>query len=202
MERVSLGVTGGVPLGRVTPGHSVDKEESRRYTLGPSVDLSLTGKWSVTVNPLYKRTGSTVAYPAYFFDPGPDSAVQFGNQPSRMRSHSLELPVIGKYQFGRDHSRWRPFVGTGFAFQTAWQEASNRYVTRAKDTGALTFFDNTFSRRTATDTGVILSTGLTFRRGPLQFSPEIRYTRWGSASPARNRHQADALLTIRFGGKR
>lgn len=198
--RFSFGVTGGVPLGQMTPGGSfLFNEESRRYTFGPSVDLSLTSKLSVTVNPLYKRTGNSWNGGFYFYDPGPESPLQYSNQSVRSRAHSLELPVIGKYHFGDGESRWRPFVGAGFAFQTAWMQESNQLVTRDKASGELFFQNFTSERRTSTDTGVVASAGLSFRQGPLVFMPEIRYTRWGSASPARDRHQADALLTIRFG---
>lgn len=186
-------------MGRITPETVfLRSEESRRYTFGPSVDLSLTGKWSVTVNPLYKRTGGSSSAVPFLFIPSPESPFQYLNQSTRSRAHSLELPVIGKYRFG---GRWHPFVGTGFAFQTAWQSTEGRFVTRNAETGALTFSDFQSDRRTQTDTGVVLSTGFAFRRGPLEFSPEIRYTRWGTASPARDRQQADALLTIRFGGR-
>ena len=201
--RFSFGVTGGVPLGRISSdSNSFSSEESRRYTIGPAVDLSLTSKLSVSANLLYKRTGSSTGNLFYnrFFDSGPDSAFQYGvSSAARFRAHSLELPVIGRYHFGREGSRWRPFLGTGFAFQTAWQQTNSRFLVRNKETTALTFSDIRSNRRTPTDTGVVANMGLTFKKGPLVFVPEIRYTRWGSASPARDRHQADALLTLRFG---
>jgi hypothetical protein len=198
--RFSFGVTGGVPLGRMTAWNSaLSHDESRRYTFGPSVDLSLTDKLSITVNPLYKRLGNTWSGGISLIDPGPDIAFQYSNRFVSSRAHSLELPVIGKYHFGDGERRWRPFVGAGFAFQTAWMKESSELVTRDKATGELSFQSFTSERRTSTDTGVVASAGLSFRQGPLVFLPEIRYTRWGSASSARDRHQADALLTIRFG---
>ena len=77
----------------------------------------------------------------------------------------------------------------------------SRFVSRDKESGQLYFSNFSTRTNTSTDTGVVLSTGASFRRGPLEFSPEIRYTRWGSVTAARDRQQADALLTIRFGGR-
>lgn len=201
--RFSFGVTGGVPLGDMMPSRSgFFHEESRRYTLGPAFDLSLNSKLSVTVNPLYKRTGYSTLPFSGFIDLGPDVPFQYMYGPERMRAHSLELPVIGKYHFGNNESRFRPFVGAGFAFQTAWYTTERSFTTRDVQTGALSFSDTKTERRTSTDTGVVLSTGFEFAHGPLRFTPELRYTRWGSASPTRDRQQTDALLTIRFGNRR
>lgn len=200
--RVSFGVTGGVPLGRISPdSYRYFPDESRRYTVGPAVDLSLTSKLSVSANLLYKRTGSSKNFLVDgFFDPGPESLIEYGyRQSARFRAHSLELPVIGRYHFGREGGRWRLFLGTGFAFQTAWQQQNSHVVVRNKETTTLTFSDVRSEQRTPTDTGVVANMGLTFRQDPLVFVPELRYTRWRSVSPTRDKHQADALLTIRFG---
>jgi Outer membrane protein beta-barrel domain len=204
-SRFSFGVTGGVPLGRMTPKYAFH-DESRRYTVGPTVDVSLSANFSVSAGLLYKRRGLSFGgggNQSFFFDTPVDVPFQYTAIATGVRSHSLELPVLAKYHFGNQSRRWRPFAGTGFAFQTAFDSNVSSYFVRNKESGKVDFVRYKDSdRRRPTDTGVILSSGISFKKGPFEFSPELRYTRWGSSGSSRNRHQADALLTIRFGGKR
>jgi hypothetical protein len=180
----------------MTPSNSVANSETRRYTIGPTVEISLTDRIAVNVNPLYRRAGSS----ASLFSSFSDVAIPYESVRSiwRTRAHSLELPVIGKYYFGDSRRLWRPFAGAGFSFQTAWQSIQGFTAMRDRDTDIVrTNFFNT-DQRTATDAGAVFNTGIILKRGRFQFAPEIRYTRWGSASPVRGRHQADALFSIRF----
>ncbi len=184
--RFEFGVTGGVALNKRT---QIVRDESRRYTFGPVVEVSLVKPITVYVNPLYRRSGWSF---------GPTEIVPAAGQlildTVRSRSHSLELPVIGKYSFRNTSRRWRPFVGSGFSFRTAWITSENRVIARDPETNALRIMDSKHSGRTGTDNGVVVSTGIAFRHGRIQFVPELRYTRWSNP----NRHQGDFLFSIRF----
>ena len=190
-SRFTLGITGGVPLGSITS--SAGREESKRYTFGPLLEISFTEHITVAVNPLYKRTGWS--FPPYS---GVTPEVEFRFDGTRSRSHSLELPVIGKYSFGAANRRWRPFLGSGFAFQAAWQRTETRGSLRNLETNMVQSLDLGSELRTPTDVGAVASAGISLRRGRFAFVPEIRYKRWGSSSSARSRHQADFLFSIRF----
>lgn len=196
VPQFSFGLTAGVPFAGTAPS-GYWHDESKRYTIGPLLQASFTEHISIVVNPLYKRTGYSTG--AFNLLRDPEGPIRVVETSSRVRGHSLELPVMGKYTFRSADKVWRPFVQSGFSFQTAWQKTEGISILSNQQLNTSTSSPFTFERRTSTDAGAVFGAGVTLRRGRLQFSPEMRYTRWGSTfSPARGRHQGDFLLTIRF----
>lgn len=188
-QRFTFGVTGGVPLGRLTQYSS---DESKRYTFGLSVEAALNENVSLLFNPLYKRTGVS-----YQFGPVPTLfPPQILENVTRIRAHSFELPLIGKYTFGRASRSWRPFLGAGFAFQTAQQTIKTRQILLENEQRRS--FESRHDFRTNFDVGAVFSAGVTFRKGRFQYGPELRFTRWGAPGDTHPRNQAQALFQIRF----
>ncbi|MCC6538259.1 MAG: PorT family protein [Bryobacterales bacterium] len=196
--RFSPGVTLGVETGRMSGGFRSGGEESKRWTVGPAVDISLAGNWSVTINPHYKRLGNS-QHPIYLLPEAiPDGSTVFTHQ--RLRMHSLEAPVVGKYHFGAASRRVRLFAGTGYAFRVGWANA--RWTSSVRDGGAVRSQTANVNYRTSLDNGVVAALGAAIRRGPVIFTPELRYTRWGSVNDGWDRNQVEVLLTIRWGGRK
>lgn len=161
----SVGVKGG---GLFTdPAERAD--ESRRYVVGPSLEIGFGDRFGVELNALYSRFGA-------------------GSAGTSLRGHSVEFPALGKFYFADRRSEVRPYVSSGFAFRNIWFDdiRSNR-------------FGSTRINSTDPAVGAVVAGGVTFRTWKLKLSPEVRYTRWGGFnSPATNPNQLQGLLGIFF----
>jgi len=190
-QRFSYGVKGGVST--IEP--DTYNDESKRYIVGATVEYRLWRGFAVEGDFLYRRNG--VRFDASFTPVIPsngDSALVSITQ--RLRLDVFEFPVLGKYYFRRD-SKVQPFVLTGYSFRKAFANGDARTTTQ---NAAGTSTQNSHSSNwTPLDIGASFGTGLKWRVGPVSFSPEIRYTRWGShPSAGFSKNQADVLLGITF----
>ena len=197
-KHLSLGVTGGVPFNRMTSSVPFGPDESKRYTVGITIEAKLNEHVSVNFNPLYKRTGVR-----FGLLPNTNLVLLEGDQlvasSSQVRSHSLELPVIGKYTFRSGDRKVRPFLGAGFSFQTAWQRYDTNILIRnaARATQSTILMSDRF--RTPFDVGAVASAGVNIRQGWVTVAPEIRFTRYADAySLTHRRSQTEFLLSLRF----
>jgi outer membrane protein W len=99
-QTFSFGVKGG---GLFTdPAERLD--ESRRYVLGPSIEVGFSPRLAVEVNALYTRFGSSA----------------FNSGVRLIRGNLWEFPVLGKYHFSDRESAIRPYASSGFAFRNIW----------------------------------------------------------------------------------
>ena len=96
-QTLSLGVKGG---GRFTdPAERAD--ESRRYIVGPSLEVGFGRRVGLEVDALYSR-------------------FRAANAGEAVRGHSVEFPVLGKFYFADRQSAVRPYASSGFAFRNIW----------------------------------------------------------------------------------
>lgn len=153
-------------------------DNSRPATIGGSVEVKLPAGFTIEADLLYKRLRSS-------------SSVAFTNGVYNIdtKGDSLELPVIGKYYF-RPIRGWRPFVGTGWALRRTWQQTETR-----QNSGR-----DLLSRPSDIGVGAVASAGARYEYRRLKLAPELRYTRWGSASefPRRNPNQLELLFGVSF----
>ena len=96
---------------------------------------------------------------------------------------SLEFPLLGKYRLPGDEVR--PYVAAGVSFR------------RLSDLKAFVTGADPANR------GFVMAGGIQLKLGPVRLSPELRWTRWGSASGETgvlkyNRNQAEFLVGITF----
>lgn len=166
-QTFSFGVKGGGIF--TNPAERVD--ESRKYLVGPSVEMGLANRFGIEVNALYGRFGTTASGGA-------------------IRGNSWEFPVLGKYYFSDRGTVVRPFASAGFAFRNIWfdngREGSRLFQNRRVDS-------------TDPATGAVFGGGAGFRVWRLKLAPEVRYTRWGGYNyPSTNPNQVQALLGINF----
>jgi hypothetical protein len=96
----TFGVKGGVRTTDLLTGDLGD--ESKRYIVGPWVDLRLPFRFSLEVDALYQRSGYSASYA------NPLEATF-----TRERDDSWEFPVLAKYHM--PVSRLHPFAGIGMA---------------------------------------------------------------------------------------
>ncbi len=105
-QLLSFGVKGGVPLNdefQTSPGYNND---TKRYIIGPMLQLNLPFGLAVEADGLYKRVG----YSSNVTD-------VLGNAVNAVvRANSWEVPIVVKYHF-HGAPLIRPYVGGGYAIQ-------------------------------------------------------------------------------------
>jgi hypothetical protein len=188
--RFSFGALGGVRLSRGAPEGYHD--ESRRYTLGPAIEVSFGEHLAAEVDVLYKRFG----YSDFFaLTSGLPDNIPVAYDSARGRSHSVEIPVLGKYYFGARSSPGRFFVATGYSFQRSWTTSTSE-VLQTSPYATIESFNIPGSA--PTEVGAAFGAGWARKKGPLTFQPAFRYTHWGARFDAASRNQLEILLGLWF----
>ena len=193
----SVGAIGGIRVTNdiVGPvGSPPYPSESRRYVIGPTVELFLPWQLSIEFNALYRRTGFR-------------SRGEFvGFEESRYRANTWEFPILAKYRI--PFERVQPFFAAGYsprvmnghfdAFGLRYDFEANRFVTYERSASWSGFLTH----------GAVFGSGVELALKRLHFVPQVRYTRWSSdairQTPRRGvsagsaLNQVDLLLAITF----
>ena len=173
---MSVGALGGVPLiDRTTGG----REESRPYTIGPSIEVRFPGRLALEADALYQRLGNSFTFQLdnniTVIGAG---IVAFA---ARQRANVWEFPFLGKYYFRPRTSALQPFIGTGWAFRVAGIHESGKDTTVDSNGVAQTFsFQDHF--RSDAQVGATFAAGFRYRISRLDLLPQVRYTRWGGSN--------------------
>jgi len=193
-QHLAVGVKGGVPLldafeqTTSLPFFQHYTFNTKRYTVGPAVDVSLPLKLRFEADALYTRLDydSTVM--------GIDTLTR-----SATRANSWQFPLLLKKEIPVE--RVQPFGDIGYAL---------RHVSGTSHIVNIVF-PALITNQTVDSpelvhawvNGFVVGGGLAFQAGPLKFSPEVRYTRWADANLRStngafqsNLNQADFLLGI------
>lgn len=149
------------------------RPESKRYIVGPELELRLPLGFSAEFDALYRRFGYT----------GYSSSV-VGNSITRVRDNSWEFPLIAKFRlpFALGH----PFVGAGYAPRTVSGTAvsSGSYLSGLTQNPPASVYTNYSNQRSSASYplthGVVVVGGMEVRAGPILVSPQIRYVRWNA----------------------
>lgn len=188
---VSVGIKGGVPLTEAfntvsdaTRGYFSD---TRRYIVGPTVELNLPAGFGVEFDALYTRLNFSQNLVA--------SAV------AATSANSWEFPLLLKYKFAKGPVR--PFVDAGASF---------RHITGVKQ--ITSFITGSGSNQTSNPaefrdpnaTGFAFGAGIDLKLLIIKVSPEIRFTHWGTDNFVSgvqgllqtNRNQGQFLVGITF----
>jgi len=195
-QLVSIGVKAGVPFLDATRSG----DESRPYTIGPSVEVRLPAGFAIEFDALYRRLGntSTFGFPGITVI-GPAPTVSYASFfIDRLRGNSWEFPFLGKYYFRPRTAPWQPFIGTGWALRTiGLHEAFSETVT--DPTGASQLNSFRVNSRSDLGVGAVAAVGLRYRLGRIALLPEVRYTRWGSSDTfSVRKNEAAFLMGITF----
>lgn len=173
-QAVSFGVKGGANLTDAADRY----DESRRYVVGPSIEVRLPARFAIEGNALFNRFGAS-------------SSLQQGLATGRIRGNSWDFPVLGKYYFSGQSAGTRPFVSSGFAFRKIWFDDGDRRFGQRGTTP--------FGSSSEVGVGAVFGGGVSLKAWRLHVAPEFRYTRWGGNNyPVTNLNQAQVLLGIQF----
>ena len=143
--------------------------ESKRYIVGPRVDLHLPRNFSVEVDALYRNFGFT-GYEV--------STVM--NEIVRGRSNSWEFPLLIKYRYPA--FRAHPFIGAGYdpRFVRGTTVTNGSFVSGV--TSGVTTYTYLNNQQSTTSYpvshGAVVNGGMDFVVGPIHISPELRYIHW------------------------
>jgi opacity protein-like surface antigen len=151
---------------------------TRRFEVGPTVGFRLPLGFSVEGDALFKREGLSLG--------------QFGGF-SGLSTHSdsWQFPVMLRFTAG--HQPIAPVLGAG---------VSVRHINNFGDVPSYLFNSST----SANTVGFVAGGGVRFKVGPVDVTPEVRYTRWGGNSFSQsllnflplNRNEASFLVGITF----
>lgn len=167
-QSLSIGVIAGARLtDDVTPAVTA-KPQSPRFVVGPTLEVALPFHFAAEFDALFHRDD----YLAEWANP-------FGSANESERANSWEFPILLKYKL--PVSVANPFVEAGIAPRTI----SGTVSITGTQVDILTGQQSPVNFRNNTDwsasLGVVVGGGVRFGVRHLNFSPEIRYTRWTSA---------------------
>ena len=184
-QPIGLGVKIGVPLTDPYKDVSTFTSDTKKYIVGPMIELRLPAGLSIEGDALYNKTDLS----------GPLSAASslIG---SVVNADSWEFPVLLKYKFGPKTPGFsiRPYAEAGASF---------RYITGLSDLPAFITNGNGVDKN---NTGFTIGGGVEFKALFLRVSPEFRYTHWGSDTFTNglaniwqtNKNQGQFLVGISF----
>jgi Outer membrane protein beta-barrel domain len=161
-----------ISSGIFTPGQP-GSDESKRYIVGPTVELRLPWRLGIEFDALYRRFGYTFGYTLDFIYPESTTVTVRG------RANSWEFPVVAQYRLRKG----RPglHVGAGYAPQIVHgAETDSGYSINGLN--SITSFQHQETTNYGVTHGLVVSGGLDFEAGRLRISPELRYVRWQSPS--------------------
>jgi hypothetical protein len=135
--------------------------ESKRYNVGPSVELRLPRRFAVEFDALYSRFGYRTA----------NSDILGGSYSETARANTWEFPMLAKYRPGL------PYVLAGYSPRLT----SGRFHSTGFNVGvAGGRYDFSGDSDYRVTHGLVLGGGIEFGRGRLRLSPEARYVRWNA----------------------
>jgi len=182
-QGLSFGVTGGAPL----LDRAIQIDESRPYTVGPSLEVRLPASFAIEADALYQRVGNSSAGAEYF-------GAIFVSYFDRWRGNVWEFPVLGKY-YCHSHAGWQPFVGAGLA--PRWLSRQEDLSELSNQNGAVQPLAFHYSGWRLTG-GVVAAAGIRIHTGRVAWLPQFRFTRWGGSGTLTQPNEASFLLGLRF----
>ena len=193
-QSLDFGFKAGVPLtdafkhGITAPlSPSTYRSDTRRYTLGPTVELRLPLGVGIEFDALYKRLGFESELVA--------SGVPAAGILSETRANSWEFPLLVKLR--TPGIVFRPFVDGGVSFRTL--TGVKQFVTGLAGSETPPELRDKHAR------GFVFGAGFEVSAPFVKIAPEFRYTRWAGENfrdtlnlLRTNQNQADFLIGITF----
>jgi len=166
---------------------------TKRYTVGPTVEFHLPARLSLEIDALYRRVG----YDFTGINPSGTPVT------SGTTANSWEFPITGKFEL--TPGPLRPFIQAGVSVRNLSGVSQVQHIIEAGTFNQVTL-SNPAEFSTDTSVGFVFGGGVTLKAGRLRISPQIRYTRWGAqnfSDPVHsllhtNLNQADFLVAITF----
>jgi hypothetical protein len=197
-QPIGVGLKVGLPLteafNTATGPSSGYTSDTKRYIIGPQVELRLPAGFAIELDALYTQLNfSSIG--------GVSSSVVN----AVTDADAWEFPLLVKKKFGGANAgvaAVRPFVATGASFRrlTSIRQVRNFVTGSSQETSSPAELRN----RNAT--GFVVGGGLEIRALFLRISPEVRFTRWGTSNFREgvanlletNRNQGQFLVGFHF----
>ena len=180
--RVSVGIKVGAPLNKFVTTTYADAFDSvqttKRYTIGPVIDIDLPKGLGIEVGAMYKRIDEqsasyTVLAPSATYCDGTDciTFTHVQSHPISTVGRSWEFPVVGQYHFPILRSKQiRPYVEAGFSYN----HLSNIYGPYRIDYSVQT--EQTPTINSLIRKGVVFGVGAEIKLKMIHATPGLRYT--------------------------
>jgi len=178
---------------RATDDVSGIESASKRYLVGPTLEIGLPLRLSVEFDALYRREGYQGTYGNFAF-----TAVE------RERANSWEFPLLVKYRLS--FPLVKPFAEVGYAPRVINGNIEGDYTLRVPTTQPAVHY----TRKTdwATSHGIVIGGGVDLGIGRVHLSPGVRYTRWNNSAVSvaisdgvgfqSSQNQVDVVLGVRW----
>jgi hypothetical protein len=200
-QHISVGIKAGVPLTDVVESESsvlLFQAETKRYTIGPVVDIGLPLGFGVEFGAMYKRFNQksmTITTTGFITTPDESFPIQQRADISAV-GQSWEFPVALQYHFFK--SLIRPYVEGGVSFNhlSNVYDFGNFFPAIGPRTIPFTIgpTSGSFNR-----VGGLFGLGLDFNLHVIHVTPGLRYTHYGdtiSWLPSTN--AVDLLVGLTF----
>ena len=167
-QYLSAGVKGGIrTTDDITSENRSATSESKRYAVGPMVEIGLPLGLSVEVNALYRTEGYRTDFGNFA-----------GRFTARERANFWEFPILLKYRLPAPVIK--PYIEAGIAPRTLSGYEDINSISINLQTGQQTFSRGHSNTNWDNSVGVIVGGGIWLALGRIGVAPELRYTRWTS----------------------
>jgi hypothetical protein len=166
-QPIGVGIKGGLPFTDMFESANgvpnvTAETETKRYIIGPMIDLRLPAGFGIEFDALYQRANFSSVFGAA------GSLLTAG-----FDADSWEFPLLLKYRFGGANAvaaSVRPYVAGGANFR------------RLSDVGNIGSFitGNQSGELDRNNTGFTFGGGVEIRALFIRIAPEVRFTRWGT----------------------
>ena len=187
-QHISAGIKAGVPLTDLLRNNSRDARffgefptQTKRYTIGPVVDVGLLFGFGIEIGAMYKRFDqqsvavTTTGYVVIDEDTG--YPIQYTTGLSAV-GHSWEFPIAVQYRFFK--SAIRPYVEGGVSLNRLSNVYSLQYAyTPSPPQLPVTVFP---LRGSFTRHGPMFGLGVDFKLRRMHVAPGLRYTQYNRLS--------------------
>jgi hypothetical protein len=164
-QSLSIGIAGGAGTTDDLTGAGATSV-SKRYVLGPALDIGLPFRFGIEVDALYRREGYQSAFGNFAYNSFTDE-----------RANSWEFPMLLKYHL--PFAVIKPFVEAGYAPRVIQGSISLNYTQLFPPSA---FQHVTNSTNWPTSHGFVAGGGIQFGVGRLGISPALRYTHWNNTA--------------------
>lgn len=167
-QSFSAGVKGGVRASDdITPNNDSATSESKRYVIGPTVEIGLPLGLGVEVDALYRAEGYRTAFGNFA-----------GSFTARERANSWEFPMLLKFRLPAPLVRLYVTGGVAARVLSGYEDLNSIAINL--QTGQPTFSRSRLNTNWDPCVGVVVGGGLRLALGRPGISSELRYTRWTS----------------------
>jgi hypothetical protein len=163
---MSVGLKAGLRLSEEFNGSvGAIHDESKRYTVGPTVDLRLPLRLGLEIDALYSPVGYTVQN----FD--------FNFFLRRERSDSWEFPIVAKYRLPGAVGVG-PYVGVGYAPRVVHGSRVDGLIDYDSAGHIISVSSTKLDANYDTTHGLVIEGGFNLPVSRFHIAPELRYTYW------------------------